>query len=426
MADGGGMSQDRPDDAAGISAFGPGLRLRFTLVYMALFLPFAVATPYLQVLLHKRGFGKEAIGWALGTLEVMAVVAPPLWGCLADRTGRAVRLLFFAALGCIPTFLLFGVVQGTLSAVVAAVLFGMCYRPMIPLTDGITFHHIHSRGGDYGQVRVGGSVAFMLATLVLEAVGIADSEGGRMILFGMTVACMLHVGGISLIPRRECREGLAQTTSPDARGGMRVFLKRPFLTFMLCAFLGRVAMMSYYGFFSLYLRDVHGFPYAGLMWCIGPLSEIPVIYFSRRIMAKIGVRNLFALGLAGCAVRLVGFSLATGLTFVVALQFLHALTFGAYHTASVTYVSRAVPLHLQRSAQTLFAAVTMGGGGLLGGVLGGIVADHFGFTALYACFGGIALLAFCLLLVAVPGLPHCPAGAVTSDPGVRGAGVSRD
>ena len=171
-------------------------------------------------------------------------------------------------------------------------------------------------------------------------------------------------------------------------------------------------MMGYYGFFSLYLKEVHGFPYAGLIWFIGPLSEIPVIYFSGRIMARIGVRNLFALGLAGCAVRLVGFGLAPNLWFVIGLQFLHSLTFGAYHTASVTYVSRLTPGHLQSTAQTLFAAVTVGAGGLIGGVLGGVVAERFGFTVLYASFGGVAVAALATLLLFVPPLgDHGPSQA---------------
>jgi len=390
----------------GEHSFTAGVRVRFTLVYATLFLPFAVATPYLQVLLRKRGFDKEPIGLILGTLEVMAVLAPPVWGWLADRTRRPVLFLALAASGAIPTFLLFGAVNGVVAAVVAAVLFGWCYRPLIPLTDGITFRHINLKGGDYGTVRIGGSVAFMVAALFLERLGIAQSGTGRMILVAMCAACVLNLAGIGLLPRERSRSRTKVPTGRHGWGAMRVFLTRRFLVFMLCAFLGRVAMMSYYGFFSLYLKEVHGFAYAGLIWFIGPLSEIPVIYFSRRIMARIGVRNLFALGLAGCAARLLGFSIAPGLLFVIPLQFLHSLTFGAYHTASVTYVSRVVPAELQGTAQTLFAAVTIGGGGLLGGVFGGMVAQNWGFPVLYGVFGTLALGALALLMLGVPRVEH--------------------
>jgi PPP family 3-phenylpropionic acid transporter len=180
-------------------------------------------------------------------------------------------------------------------------------------------------------------------------------------------------------------------------------LCRPaFLCFTFCAFLGRFAMMSYYGFFTLYLATVHGVEKAGLIWLLGPLSEIPVIFFSRRIMARTGVRNLFALGLLGAALRLVGFALAPSLWVLVPLQFLHSLTFGAYHCSTVTYVSRAVPPRLQSTAQTLFAAVTQGLGSMLGGAVGGLLARHFGFRALYGTFGGLAAASLLLLLLTVP------------------------
>ncbi|MBN1672683.1 MAG: MFS transporter [Kiritimatiellae bacterium] len=388
-----------PDGFAGV------LRLRFTLVYAALFLPFAVATPYLQVLLRLRGFQKDAIGWIQGTLEAMAVLAPPVWGWLSDRSGKRRLFLALGVAGCVPTFLLFGVVKAALLAIAVAVLFGFCYRPLIPLTDGITFRYIGERGGDYGLVRIGGSISFIVCTLTLESLGIARSGTGAMILAAMCVACGLQFLCVALLPRTG--SGHAGPADPSAAaGGMSAFLRRPFVLFMLCAFLGRLAMMSYYGFFSLYLKEVHGFSKAGLVWWIGPLSEIPVIYFSQRIMKRIGVRNLFALGLVGISVRLLGFAVAPAraLWAVVPFQLLHSLTFGAYHCASVTYVSRVVPARLHSTAQTVFAAVTVGLGGIIGGGLGGWVAEQYGFTALYGGCGAVALIALVVLLVWVPPL----------------------
>ncbi|NLE55938.1 MAG: MFS transporter, partial [Lentisphaerae bacterium] len=53
---------------------------RFFFVYMSLFAPFAVLTPYMQQLLHFYGYRKDQIGYILGAVELMAVLAPPVWG----------------------------------------------------------------------------------------------------------------------------------------------------------------------------------------------------------------------------------------------------------------------------------------------------------------------------------------------------------
>ena len=389
---------------------------RFLLVYMALFVPFAVATPYLQKLLALRGFRDDQIGLILGCFELMAVAAPPLWGILSDRWGRPRLVLAIGVCGMIPAFLLFGVVQGTAAAIAVALLFGAFYRPLIPLTDGITFRFIHDHGGDYGKVRIGGSLAFMISCLILERVGIGTSKTPGIILLALAVAGVVHLASLLLLPASGGMRREARAVAPEHQRGPRVSLKsvctRPFLAFTLCAFLGRFTMMSYYGFFTLYLAKVHGIEKAGLIWLLGPLSEIPVIYFSRAIMNRIGVRNLFALGILGCAVRFIGFGIAPGIWMVIPLQLLHSLTFGAYHCSSVTYVSHIVPRHLQSTAQTLFAAVTVGGGGILGGALGGLIAQTYGFRILYVSFGGLAAATLVLLLLSVPTLEHqeerCP------------------
>ena len=385
------------------SAFAPGVRARFTWAYLAVFLPVAVATPYLQVLLQIRGFDRQTIGSIQGMLEVMAVLAPPVWGWLSDRFGRPRTFLALGAVASAPAFWLFGIVPTAMTAMAAAVLFGFCCRPQVPLADGIAFRHIGHSGGDYGVVRIGGSISFIAVTLLLEWLGVARSQTGGLILVAFGVACALLAASTALLPAPEAGTQASHAHWnqgwPEAR---KAFLSRPFIVFTLCAFLSRLAMTAYYGFFSLYLREVHHFPQAGLIWMIGPLSEIPMIYFSRRIMDRIGVRNLMALGLLGCVVRLAGFAVAPGIMAVIALQFLHALTFGAYHTASVTQVARSVPAHLQGTAQTVFAALTTGAGGLLGGVLGGAVCERFGFTTLYASAAAVGLAGLLILLAAMP------------------------
>lgn len=398
-----------------LNRFPKGIAPRFLFAYMALFLPFAIATPYLQALLRLRGFERDEIGLILGCLEAMAVLAPPLWGALSDHLGMPKVVLLAAIVGCFPTFLLFGFVKALPGAILCAFLFGCFYRPLIPLTDGLTFRFIRVFGGDYGQIRIGGSIAFILSVVLLERIGIAHSRSGGLIVGAMGVALCVQLFSVLFIPsspgpgfgqKVPGRDVSGKKEVFDVKSSRRLLLSRGFLCFMLCAFLGRLSMMSYYGFFTLYLKEAHGFEQVGYIWLLGPLSEMPVMFYSRRIMDRIGVKNLFVLGLLGCALRLYGFSLASAVWMIIPLQLLHSLTFGAYHTASVTYVSRVVPPGLQSTAQSIFAAVTVGTGGILGGALGGVVARHLGFTALYGIFGTIAAVSLILLLVLVPSLAH--------------------
>ncbi len=402
------------------AGFPPGVGRRFLLAYAALFVPFAITTPYLQKLLALRGFAPDRIGLILGCFEAMAVVAPPVWGYLSDRTHRPRLILGLCIAAGAPVFALFNWVQGFPAALAVAVLFGLFYRSLIPLTDGITFRFIHRHGGDYGRIRIGGSMGFIACMLLVEPLGLGSSRDGALIIAAVVGACLLHLLSVGLLPAAEAPPEAGDAGARTCRGGgaggaesvphegllqaLRTIAQPAIVWFTLCVFLCRVAMMAYYGFFTLYLADELGIQAAGFIWLLGPLSEIPIIYWSRAIMARIGVRNLFALGLVGAALRLGGFSLAHGLWAVIPLQFLHSLTFGAYHCASVTYVSRVVPPRLQSTAQTLFAGITVGGGMMVGGALGGVVARQAGFRPMFAAAALLAVLTLGLLLWKVPRL----------------------
>ena len=62
--------------------------------------------------------------------------------------------------------------------------------------------------------------------------------------------------------------------------------------------------------------------------------------------------------------------------------------------------------------------MTVGGGGMLGGAIGGLIARHFGFRALYTSFGAVAAGTLVLLMLTVPALT---AGGSTARAGHRSA-----
>lgn len=366
---------------------------RFFLVYAALFTPYAVVTPYLQQLLHLYGFSHEQIGYIQGAVEMMAVLAPPFWGILSDKCRCPRMILASSILLSIPALMLLGPGQGTISALAIALLFGFFNKPSIPLTDGLTFAHFRINGADYGHVRIGGTVGFIVAIIIFEKIfHISDDKTGGLIMAVLTGALLFQAGSLIVVPKLKVQQGSGTEKSEPVPWAK--ILKPSFLAFVATAFMARFSMMSYYSFFSRYLNEVYDFKSVGFIWLIGSISEFPVVFWSKRIMAKIGVKAFFTLAMLGTILRLLGFAVKSELWVVMALQTLHALTFGAYHCSTVTYISKTFPAKSQGSAQTIYSAFTVGLGGLLGSSAGGIVLQRFGYTAMYMSFSSIALAAF--------------------------------
>lgn len=379
------------------------MELRFFLVYAALFAPYSVLTPYLQQLLHLCGFRYDQIGLIQGVVELMAVLAPPVWGMLSDKCRRPRFVLVLTVLLSIPAIHLFHAGMGTWAAIGAAFLFGLFNKPSISLTDGLTFGYFKRSGCDYGHVRIGGTIGYVICVFLWERLfKISRDTTGHLILLLMTGALIYQALSVLAIPRMDYERTNPSGEERKGEGIERMpwhlFLNSTFIGVVITAFMARFAMMSYYGFFSRYLNDVYGYENVGYIWLIGSAAEFPVIFWSNWIIAKIGVKKLFLLAHAGTFLRLIGFAFELGIVPSSLMQLFHALTFGAYHCSTVTYVSRAFPAKYQGTAQTVYAALTIGLGGLLGNTVGGIVLRHYGYTAMYTSFSVIAVFAFVISL----------------------------
>jgi len=375
---------------------------RFALNYFALFSVFAVVTPYFQKLLYLRGFNEEQIGFITAMLETVGIFAPPLWGWLSDHSRHRRRLLAATILGAAAMFMTFGWVGAFPLAVASAVVFGFFYRPIIPLNDGLFLRYLAEHGGDYGRPRIAGSVAFIIVIFTMEAVGVAGAHGREVILGAMALCAMFHVAAIGALPltRREIAERAGERRH-QRHFDWRLFLSVQFVSFTLVAFLARVGISGYYGFFTLFLQKELGYKTAGYLWILGPVSEIPVIFFSSAIIRRIGVRNMFALGVAGAAVRLTGYAFVPSFWWIVPLQLLHSLTFGAFHTASIHYVHRIAPPDMKQSAVSVFNAVALGVSAIVGNAAGGMLILRQGYRFMYGCYGLVALVALAGLFLFV-------------------------
>ncbi|MBR0458878.1 MAG: MFS transporter [Victivallales bacterium] len=369
---------------------------RFLLVYLALFAPYSVVTPFLQQLLHLYGYQHEQIGYLLGAIELMAVVAPPVWGLLSDRLHAPRAILLTTVLLSIPSLYLLRPGMSTSMGLLIILAFGFCFKPGIPLTDGLTFSHFRLCGADYGHCRIGGTICFVTLLVVFESVfHISHDTTGRVILAVLsgTFLCQsLSLLAVPPLPKQ------TSSTKQTASFPWKTLARPAFLLFVLAAFLGRFAMMSYYSFFSRYLEEVCHYHSLSYIWLLGSLCEFPVIFWSKFLIAKIGVKWLFVAALVGTVLRLAGFALSNSLVIVILLQPLHALTFGAFHIATVTYIGELFPASNQGSAQTIYSAVTVGLGGLLGSAICGIILQRHGYTPMYLTSATIAAIGLALAL----------------------------
>ncbi len=395
-------------DAGFARRSGHAATFRFALTYFALSGAFGVYTPYFQKLLSLQGFDEQKIGFICGAFDTFGIVAPPLWGWFSDRSRHRRRIIGAVALGAMVCFTSFGWITDFALGLLAGGAFGFFFRSMTPLLDGMVLRYISEHGGDFGRMRLSASVAFITAIVFLEVMGVAGESARTVILATGGVYLFLTALAAGALPLTEREKAeRANGTATRRRFDVSVFHSRPFLMLTLAAFLVNFSMMGHYNFFTLFVQKEFDFQAAGYIWIIGPLAEIVVVFFSSAIIAKMGVRAMFALGPIACMLRLGGYAVAPSVEWVMGLQVLHAFAYGATYFASVNYINRLVPVEMKQSAMAVFISLSIGGAGIAGSSIGGTLIHIFSYRTMFACYAAVAAVGLFVLITLVP-KPRAP------------------
>jgi len=360
------------------------LRL-FAAYYFVAFIPWAVFVPYLPLFFARSGRSDVEIGALLAMPPLLMVLSPPIWGAAADRLGSKKDVLLLLIGASAVVFPLFWFARSFTTAMVVMAAFAFFFTPSEPLADAITMENLPRAGGDYGKIRLWGSLGFIFPLLFVGlALGPTTGAGAGVrsmaplfVLF--VVFRLLQLGWATRIPvSRDGRMGGLDWRALRMLGAGQL----PLL--LGCAFVGRVATQSLFVFFSIYLDKLGvADSLKGYFWAIGVLSEVLVMYFAGRIMARTSVKWLLAASLAASGARLFAFSFPLSFTAIALVAPLQGLSFAAFHVPAVTHINRIAPPHLRASAQALLAALVGGLGGVVGAQLSGAIAGEMGVLRLF-------------------------------------------
>jgi PPP family 3-phenylpropionic acid transporter len=361
--------------------------------YFAYFAYVGAYSPYFTLYLKDLGLAATQIGVLYAIPQVMRMVGPGVWGALADRTGSGVGILRLAAAAALAAFL--GLYGGTGFAAMFAVLvaFHFFTSAQMPLIEAITLDHVRDRPGDYGRIRLWGSVGFIIAVLGLGA--LLDHQPSRVVL-DVTAAMLAATALVAWTIRPAAHAG------KSARKGepLREILARPAVrAFLAAGALNAFAHAALYAFFSIHLAT-HGYAKTtiGMLWTLGVVIEIAVFRFMPRLMARWDAGVLYRSTFAVCVLRFAIIAFAVDhLWLIVLAQLMHASTFAIYHASAVALVGRHFGVDAQARGQAIYISLSFGLGGFIGGVGSGLLWESLGATTTYCLSAAAGLIGYVLL-----------------------------
>ena len=349
-------------------------------LYFCYYMALGSFLPYLNLYFERNGLS----GIQIGTLSALGVLisspAAILWSGIADRL-KAHRLMLVISVLATPICVwLLGRTTSFSLFVPIIVVYGLSVAPIIPLLDGAALEAARAHRRSYGEVRVGGTVGWIISVAL---VGVLIQAYDIHWLFYSYVACMALMLLFSMF-QAERTQSLQAPWSTN----LRVLLSDPsVMVFFISCFIVMVGNGAVQNFFSLYLDGIGaGEGLIGAAWAVASVSEIPVMIFAGRLMQRIGTVGLLKVAFLTYAVRWLLFSFIQEPAWALAAQLLHGLSFAAFLTAGVTYLSERTPEGLTTTAQSIFNVVCYGIAALVGSLAGGYLYDHSGMTVFFRVF----------------------------------------
>lgn len=359
--------------------------LPFAVFYFCYFAYNGLFGPFWGLYLDALAFSPWQISVLVSLSTLARIVAPGVWGWLADRQGRRRPILIGSSLAALCGFAMLCLHDKTFGWMffwLAAVHF--FWTASLPLVEASTAHLTRKEPGRYSRVRVWGSIGYLALAAgggyLLDGVGLVNMPWLVLGLLAVIFVSACRVPEISAPPRTRTRAPLTDTLR-----------KTPVIALFTCCFLMAFAFGPYYTFYSIGLKDA-GYDKGaiGWLWAVGVFSEILVFWFMPRIMRAMALERLMAWSLLAAVLRFAMIALSIGNPLLAVLaQLLHAPTFALHHAASIGLIHRHFAPEHQAQGQGLYIIASFGVGGTLGGLLAGALWAQGGVPLTF----GIATLA---------------------------------
>ena len=365
--------------------------VRLAAFYGAVFAIVGVQLPFWPVWLEAQGLSAGEIGLVIAASFWPRVITSLLIPHHADKLGERRRPMVFLAAITLIGVALFALADRFWMFMGLSLVTGATFAAILPLGEALALQEAHEHRLSYGQVRLWGSITFILAAI---AAGRALQQSGPEVV----LVLLLLTLGITVVT---CL-ALPERPRPARAGmplGLHRLLRQPGLvSFVLAAGLIQASHVVYYGFATLHWRAAgHGEAVIGWLWAEGVVAEVVLFAWAGTILRRLPPLQLLVLAGGLSILRWAATALSADLAVLIPAQALHAASFGAVHLATVHHLRDHTPLELQASAQGFYAAI---GGALLSGLLTPIGGWLYGRTG-GAAFWAMAAIALAGTIVAI-------------------------
>jgi nucleoside transporter len=324
---------------------------------------------------------------AYATQSWGAILAPFVIGLIADKYVNAERLL--GAIHLLGAVLMYSLATADEFSVFYPYLlvYMILYMPTLALVNAIAFRQMDDPARHFGNIRVWGTVGWIVAGLTISYVFAWDSEAGRAAglvrnTFTMAAVASLVLGLFSFtLPRTPPQRSVAGGGLREAFGldALALLRDRNFLIFFAASILICIPLAFYYQHANQFLTEI-AVPRAAGIQTLGQVSEVAFMLLVPFFLKRFGMKLTLLIGMLAWAARYVLFAYGNAgeLVFMLILGIaLHGVCYDFFFVSGQVFTDSKAGPRYKSAAQGLITLATYGIGMLIGFWVAGQLTSAF-------------------------------------------------
>ncbi|RAK50752.1 MFS transporter [Phenylobacterium deserti] len=244
--------------------------------------------------------------------------------------------------------------------------YSLIYVPTLSVTNTVAFANLANPARDFGAVRMGGTVGWVLASwpFVFLLSAQATVEQVRWIFLVAAIISFAMAAYSLTLPHTPPRaEGAVDKLAWRRAIGL---LRKPYvLVLFLVTFIDSVVHNGYFVMSDVFLTSRVGI--AGnlsmLVLSLGQIAEILTMFVLGAVLARLGWRWTMIIGILGHGARFLVFAFAAdSVPTIIFVQLLHGVCYAFFFATVYIFVDDVFPKDVRVSAQGLFNLLILGVG----------------------------------------------------------------
>ncbi|MCN4144838.1 MAG: MFS transporter [Thiohalomonas sp.] len=364
---------------------------RLSSFYWFYFATLGTFIPYWGLYLSDSGYSAIEIGQLMAVIMGTKIIAPYIWGCIADHRGNR---LFIIRLGAVLAAIAYaGMFIGNTFWWIFFVLlvFSFFWNAILPQFEALTFNHLDKKDHQYSWVRGWGSVGFIIAVI---SVGILLNS---IEIDNLPIIVLLLLTGIAISTLMIFDHAGAPHENLHLPI-VKILKNKQVIALLLACLFVQASHGPYYTFYTIYAES-HGYSnsWIGILWAVGVLSEVLAFAMMPWLVKRFGLRRLLLASLFSGSLRwfLIGFYIDN--VYITSFaQIFHASTFGIYHAVAIAYIHRYFKGKNKGKGQALYSSISFGLGGAIGSLYGAYLWESLGASWTFSIAAILSFIAFAI------------------------------